>query len=114
MVVGALPHLAAGRPAGLASLASRLIAVAVVAALFRPLSTVVTITRPRDWGLALAAMAAALVAGWLAECLIRALINADALRARFRVALWDEMRVQLPLGVAVAATAILILSLIHI
>ena len=55
-----------------------------------------------------AALTAVLVAGWLAECLIRALISADALRARFRVALWDEMRVQLPLGVAVAATAILI------
>jgi response regulator RpfG family c-di-GMP phosphodiesterase len=53
-------------------------------------------------------MAAALVAGWLAECLIRALISADALRARFHVALFDEMRVQLPLGFAVAATAILI------
>jgi hypothetical protein len=112
MVLGALPHLAAGRPAGLAGIASRLIAVAVVAALFRPLSAVMAITRPRDWGLALAAMAAAmavvLVAGWWAECLIRALISADQLRARFRVALWDEMRVQLPLGVAVAATAILI------
>jgi hypothetical protein len=108
MVLGALPHLAAGRPAGLAGMASRLIAVSVVAALFRPLSTIVTITRPSDWGLALAAMAAVLVAGWWAECLIRALISADALRARFRVALWDEMRVQLPLGFAVAATAILI------
>ncbi len=95
-------------PAGLAGLASRLIAVAVVAALFRPLSTVVASAWPHDWGLALAAMAGVLVAGWLAECLIRALISADALRARFRVALWDEMRVQLPLGVAVAATAILI------
>jgi len=108
MVLGALPHLAAGRPAGLTGIASRLIAVAVVAALFRPLSTVLPITRPRDWGLALAAMAGVLVAGWCAECLIRALINADRLRARFRVALWDEMRVQLPLGAAVAATAILI------
>jgi hypothetical protein len=108
MVLGALPHLAAGRPAGLAGMASRLIAVAVVAALFRPLSTVGAITRASDWGVALAAMAGVLVAGWLAECLIRALISADALRARFRVALWDEMRVQLPLGVAVAATAILI------
>src|SRR5207253_2613262 len=92
----------------LAGIASRLIAVAVVAALFRPLSTELPITKPRDWGLALAAMAAVLIAGWLAECLISALISADALRARFRVALWDEMRVQLPLGAAVAATAILI------
>ena len=67
-----------------------------------------TVTAPRDWWLALGVMAGLLVAGWLVECLIRALISADALRARFGVALWDEMRVQLPLGVAVAATAILI------
>jgi response regulator RpfG family c-di-GMP phosphodiesterase len=53
-------------------------------------------------------MCGLLVLGWLAECLIRALIRADVLRARFGVTLWDEMRVQLPLGVAVAASAILI------
>ncbi len=108
MVLGALPHLAAGRPAGLTGIASRLVAVAVVAAAFRPLSRNVTITAPKDWWVALAAMAGLLVAGWLIECLIRSLISADALRARFGVVLWDEMRVQLPLGVAVAATAILI------
>jgi len=108
MVLGALPHLAAGRPAGLAGVASRLIAVAVVAALFRPLRGALSVTSQHGWVLALVAMAGVLAAGWLAECLIRALISADALRARFGVALWDEMRVQLPLGAAVAATAILI------
>jgi HD domain len=108
MVLGALPHLAAGRPAGLTGIASRLIAVAVVAAAFRPLSRNVTVTAPDGWWVALGLMAGLLVAGWLIECLIRALINANALRARFGVALWDEMRVQLPLGAAVAATAILI------
>src|SRR5499425_3304269 len=108
MVLGALPHLAAGRPAGLTGIASRLVAVAVVAAAFRPLSRSITITAPEDWWVALAAMAGLLVVGWLAECLIGALISANALRARFGVALWDEMRVQLPLGVAVTATAILI------
>jgi hypothetical protein len=108
MVLGALPHLAAGRPAGLTGIASRLIAVAVVAAAFRPLSRNATVTAPDDWWVALAVMAGLLVAGWLIECLIRALISANALRARFGVALWDEMRVQLPLGAAVAATAILI------
>jgi hypothetical protein len=108
MVLGALPHLAAGRPTGLAGIASRLVAVAVVAASFRPLARYTAITDPRHWWLALVAMVGLLVAGWWVECLIRALISADALRARFGVALWDEMRVQLPLGVAVAATAILI------
>ena len=106
MTVGALPHLAAGRPAGVAGMASRLIAVAAVALLFRPLAGIEAV-RAHLW-VALAVMAGLLVAGWWAECLIRALIRADALRARFGVALWDEMRVQLPLGVAVAATAMLI------
>jgi response regulator RpfG family c-di-GMP phosphodiesterase len=53
-------------------------------------------------------MCALLAAGWATECLIRAVIRAGALRARFGVTLWDEMRVQLPLGVAVAASAVLI------
>ena len=108
MVLGALPHVAAGRPAGLTGIASRLVAVAVVAAAFRPLSRNMTINAPEDWWVALAAMVGLLVAGWLIECLIGALISANALRARFGVALWDEMRVQLPLAVAVTATAILI------
>jgi hypothetical protein len=108
MMVGALPHLAAGRPSGLPGIASRLVAVAVVAAAFRPLSRNATVIAARHWWVALAAMAALLVVGWLIECLIRSLISAGALRARFGVVLWDEMRVHLPLGVAVAATAILI------
>ena len=39
--------------------------------------------------------------GWLIETLISALIRADDVGARFSVALWDEMRVQWPLGAAV-------------
>ena len=106
MILGALPHVAAGRSAGVPGMASRLLAVAVVALLFRPLSAVLALPG-RPW-LALSVMAVLLAAGWWAECLIRALIRADALRARLRVALWDEMRVQLPLGAAVAATSIMI------
>jgi hypothetical protein len=89
-------------------MACRLTAVAVVASLGRPLSTVMAIAHLTDWGLAVAAMTGVLVAGWCAECLLKTLAGPDALRARFTVALRDEMRVQLPLGVAVAATAILI------
>jgi hypothetical protein len=87
-------------------MASRLIAVAAVALPFRPLAA--GLAAPARMIAALGAMCGLLVLGWLAECLIRALIRADALRARFGVTLWDEMRVQLPLGVAVAASAILI------
>jgi HD domain len=106
MTLGALPHLAAGRPAGVTGMASRLIAVAAVALLFRPLSHGLAV--PGRLAATLGVMGAVLVLGWMVECLIRALIRADALRARFGVTLWDEMRVQLPLGVAVAASAVLI------
>ncbi len=82
MIVGALPHLAAGRPAGVAGMASRLLAVAFVAALFRPLATVTPVAHLL-W-LQLAAMLVLIVAGWFAECVIRALIRADALRAQVR------------------------------
>ena len=40
MTIGALPHMAAGRPVGLTGMASRLVAVACVAFAFRPLTGV--------------------------------------------------------------------------
>jgi hypothetical protein len=106
MTVGALPHLAAGRPAGVAGMASRLLAVAFVALVFRPLSDQ-TMLSQHVW-VAMAVMAGLIVAGWFIECVIRALIRADALRAKFAVALVDEIRVQAPLGAAVGASAMLI------
>jgi HD domain len=109
MMIGALPHLAVGRPARLASMAARLLAVACVAGIFRPLAT--TLERPNWRWLDLAeiaVMTSLVVLAWLVEAVIAALIRADALRARFGVALVDEMRVQLPLGVAVGASGLLI------
>ena len=38
MTIGALPHVAAGRPAGLTGMCTRLVAVACVAFIFRPLA----------------------------------------------------------------------------
>jgi hypothetical protein len=106
MIVGALPHLAAGRPAGVAGMAARLLAVAIVAFAFRPLADM-TMLSAHVW-VAMAVMAGLLVVGWFAECVIRALIRADALRAKFMVALVDEIRVQWQLGAAVGTCAILI------
>ena len=107
MIVGALPHLAVGRPARLASMAARLLAVACVAGIFRPLAPTLV-----HWHLVdvaeIAVMTSLVVLARLVEAIIAALIRADALRARFGVALVDEMRVQLPLGVAVGASGLLI------
>jgi hypothetical protein len=106
MIVGALPHLAVGRPARLAAMAARLLAVACVAGVFRPLIAGPLATA--HWGVDLLVMTALVVVAWFVEAIIAALIRADELRARFGVSLVDEMRVQLPLGAAVCASALLI------
>ena len=106
MIVGALPHLAVGRPAKISSMASRLICVACVAFIFRPLAGNGAVVR--HWGLAFSLMTALAVVALLLEAVLTALVRVDEQRARFLVALVDEMRVQLPLGAAVGASALLI------
>jgi hypothetical protein len=106
MIIGALPHLAVGRPARLEGMAARLLAVACVAGLFRPLVAGTVIVR--HWWLELPVMIAFVILAWLVEAAIAAVIRADMLRGRFGVTLLDEMRVQLPLGAAVGASALLI------
>jgi hypothetical protein len=108
MIVGALPHLAAGRPAKLAGMASRLVAVACVAFVFRPLAPTPLMHRADHWPIALTVMTLLVILAWFVDAVFGALIRAEELRARFSVALWDELRVQLPLGAAVGASALLI------
>ena len=86
---------------------TRLVTVACVAFIFRPLASRHFIYADRHWPLALSVMVVLVALGWLIEILISALIRADDVGARFSVALWDEMRVQWPLGAAVAASAII-------
>jgi hypothetical protein len=107
MTLGVLPHIAAGRPAGLTGMASRLVAVGCVAFIFRPFATSEVLNAHRNWWIAFAAMALMAAVCWLVEAVIGALIRADDLGARFSVALWDEMRALLPLGVAVGASAVI-------
>ena len=106
MIVGVLPHLAVGRPARMAGMASRLLAVACAAFVFRLLAGNTAIVR--HWWAALAVMTLLVMVAWLVDVIIAAIIRADTLRARFWVTLTDEMRVQILLGVAVSASAMLI------
>jgi len=106
MIIGALPHLAVGRPARLSAMSARLIAVACVAWVFRPLANASMIGS--QWWSELPVMLSLVIVAWLVEAVIAALIRTDALRARFGVALLDELRVQLPVGAAVGASALLI------
>jgi hypothetical protein len=105
MTVGALPHIAAGRPAGVTGICARIVAVACVAFIFRPL--VPREFAHRRWELEFAVMALLVGFGWLVDALVCALIRADDVGARFSVAMLDEIRLQWPLGLAVGASVII-------
>jgi HD domain len=107
MALGALPHLAAGRSLGLTGMCTRLVTVACVAFIFRPLAHRKFFYEQQHWWIALAVMAVLVIFGWLIETMIGALIRADDVGARFSVALWDELRVQWPLGAAVGSSAVI-------
>ena len=103
MALGSLPHIAAGRRAGAAGMAARLLAVTVVAFAFHALDPDLM---DSAW-LAFAVMALLALFGWLIETVISAIIRADDLRAKYSVTLTDEMGVQWRLGLAVAVSAII-------
>jgi hypothetical protein len=105
MMVGALPHIAAGRPAGVTGMCTRLVAVAGVAFIFR--SVVSGFLRHERWELEAAVMAVLIFFGWIVDTVVAALIRADDVGARFAVALVDEIRLQWRLGLAVAASVII-------
>jgi hypothetical protein len=107
MTIGALPHVAAGRPFGITGICTRLVTVACVAFIFRPLASRPIIYQMRHWWIALSVMIVLVVFGWLIETLISALIRADDVGARFGVAVRDEIRVQWPLGAAVGSSAVI-------
>ncbi len=102
MVIGSLPHIAAGRRAGLTGMSARLVAVTCVALAYHPLAGYLVGSR---W-LALVTLAVLAAFGWLVETVIAAIIRADDLRARYSVTLTDEIRVQWRLGLAVGVSAI--------
>ena len=106
MIIGALPHLAVGRSARLTAMSARLLAVACVAIAFRPLANDSSIGD--KWWDELPVMLALVILAWLFEAVVSALIRTEALRTKFTVALGDEFRVQIPIGAATGASALLI------
>jgi HD domain len=80
--------------------------VAIVAAAFRTLDNAGLIGG--DWKSQLPVMVGLVIFAWLFGAVVSALIRTDALRTRFGVTLRDELRVQLPIGAATGASALLI------
>ena len=107
MTVGALPHVAAGRPAGVTGMCTRLVAVAAVAFISRYLLIGFLLPGHDWWALELAVMAVLIFFGWLIETVVGALIRADDVGALFSVAIMDEMRLQWRLGLAVGASVVI-------
>ena len=105
MMVGALPHIAAGRPAGVTGMCTRLVAVAGVAFIYRSVVSSFVLSKP--WELEAGVMALLIFFGWLVDTVVGALIRADDVGARFSVALLDEIRLQWQLGLAVGASVII-------
>src|SRR5439155_1110032 len=68
MIIGALPHLAVGRPARVSGMAARLLCIACVAYIFRPLASNSAVEK--HWGLAVALMTALTVLALLLEAAI--------------------------------------------
>src|SRR3984957_12528295 len=75
MMVGSLPHIAAGRPAGLTGMCTRLVAIACVAFVFRP-AGYDFLQQHNSWSLDLAVMTPLVLLGWLADTIVGALIRA--------------------------------------
>ena len=105
MAVGALPHVVAGRPAGLTGMCTRLVAVSCVAFIFRPIVSAGFAKLPP--AITISVIALVFLVGWLVDSLVGALIRADDVGARFSVAIRDEMRLQWPLGLSVGASVII-------
>jgi hypothetical protein len=104
-LVGSLPHIAVGRIPRLDALARRLLTPALVALAFRPIADSAL---PRHWPALIGVMVLTVMLSCASEVLIAATIRAEAVRARFGIALGDELRAKAPIFAASAATGMLI------
>lgn len=103
MLVGSLPHIAVGRTPRPDAMARRLFNVAVIALCFRPM-----LSLDLAWYLLLAVMGVVVIGSCFTDVLIAAMIRAETVRARFGIALRDEISAKMALCAATSATAMLI------
>ncbi len=107
ILVGGLPHAAAGRVVGLDDAARRLLVVAAAAVAFRPIVDSSAVGLDPGPGLAAVMIGVLLGAGAL-DALLAAVTRASTDRARFGSTWRDELRTELSIGSAIGATGMLI------
>lgn len=107
IVLGGLPHAAAGRIAGLDGAARRLLVVAAAAFAFRPVVNASGADLAPGPGLA-AVMIAVVIGAGLVDATLAALVRARAEGYRVRTAWRDELRTLPSIGSAIGATGMLI------
>jgi hypothetical protein len=107
MLIGVLPHVAAGRAPSVDTLARRLLVIGAAAALYRGTSLVDDVHERKGWLLAMLMIAIVAVA-MTVDALLAAAIRAGADRAPFLAVLRNEASAQVGIGSAIGATGALI------
>ncbi|MDI9579714.1 MAG: HD domain-containing protein [Thermobispora sp.] len=115
MIVGALPHVAVGRPPRLDAMARRLLSGSLLAFAYRPLAEPLHRIARDDgnWWPALGVMAALVVAMLAVDTVIAAMLRVEQVATAFGVAVRDEIRMAVPLGAAVGSSGILLALASH-
>ncbi|GAA4636613.1 metal-dependent phosphohydrolase [Actinoallomurus vinaceus] len=104
-LAGALPHIAVGRVPKLDALARRILTPSIVAFIFRPIMH----SPLRDhWPALITVMVLTVILSCVIDVTTAAVIRAEAVRARFGIALGDEIRAKGPLCAASGATGMLL------
>ncbi|WP_433181919.1 HD-GYP domain-containing protein [Actinoallomurus sp. CA-150999] len=104
-LAGALPHIAVGRVPKLDALARRILTPSIVAFIFRP---IMHSTLRDHWPALITVMVLTVILSCVIDVTTAAVIRAEAVRARFGIALGDEIRAKGPLCAASGATGMLL------
>ncbi|MCO5991745.1 HD-GYP domain-containing protein [Actinoallomurus rhizosphaericola] len=104
-LAGALPHIAVGRIPKLDALARRILTPSVVAFIFRP---IMDSSLREHWPALITVMVLTVILSCVIDISVAAVIRTEAVRARFGIALGDEIQAMGPLCAASGATGMLL------
>lgn len=109
MLLGSLPHVAAGRMPAIDAVARRVLVVAFAAVTFRALASERYLQAGERWRTSLVAlMVGVAIVAWLLDGTLGALISTERTRAPFRALLRNELSALAGIGAAVGSTGLLI------